>query len=144
MHITGPLEPCVNREIALVGTLLRGAEMALSGITTVADMMCIAPGPEPVTPGVVEGLERFGLRGDVSYGAADDPNPRPLPQVVAEHEALAAAAARSRRSRFRGWGWRPCRRRRTSSSPRRRARWPRTAASTCISTRCARRSRSRG
>ena len=101
VHVTGPLEPCVTREMTLVGTLLRGAEMALSGITTVADMMCIAPGPEPVTPGVVEGLERLGLRGDVSYGAADDPNPRPLEQVAAEHEALAAAAARSRRSRFR-------------------------------------------
>ncbi len=100
VHITGPLEPCVTREMALVGTLLRGAEMALSGVTTVADMMCIAPGPEPVTPGVVEGLERLGLRGDVSYGAADDPNPRPLAQVVAEHETLAAAAA-SRRSRVR-------------------------------------------
>jgi 5-methylthioadenosine/S-adenosylhomocysteine deaminase len=101
VHITGPIEPCVTHEMALVGTQLRGAEMALSGITTVADMMCIAPGPEPVTPGVVEGLERLGLRGDVSYGAADDPNPRPLEQVIAEHEALAAAAAASRRSRFR-------------------------------------------
>ena len=29
-HVTGPLEPCVTREMALVGTLLRGAEMALS------------------------------------------------------------------------------------------------------------------
>jgi 5-methylthioadenosine/S-adenosylhomocysteine deaminase len=101
VHVAGPIEPCVTREMALVGTLLRGAEMALSGITTVADMMCIAPGPEPVTPGVVEGLERLGLRGDVSYGAADDPNPRPLDRVVAEHEALAAAAAAARRSRFR-------------------------------------------
>jgi cytosine/adenosine deaminase-related metal-dependent hydrolase len=87
--------------MAFVGTMLRGAEMALSGITTVADMMCIAPGAEPVTPGVVDGLERLGLRGDVSYGAADDPNPRPVEQVVAEHEALAAAATASRRSRFR-------------------------------------------
>ncbi|MDT7581507.1 MAG: 5-methylthioadenosine/S-adenosylhomocysteine deaminase, partial [Pseudonocardiales bacterium] len=69
--------------------------------TTVADMMCVAPGHEPVTPGVVEGLERLGLRGDVSYGAADDPNPLPVDRVVAEHEALAAAAAASRRSRFR-------------------------------------------
>jgi 5-methylthioadenosine/S-adenosylhomocysteine deaminase len=101
VHVTGPIEPCVTREMALVGTMLRGAEMALSGITTVADMMCIAPGPSPVTPGVVEGLERLGLRGDVSYGAASDPNPRPVEQVVAEHEALAAAAAASRRSRFR-------------------------------------------
>lgn len=99
--VTGPIEPCVTREMAFVGTMLRGAEMALSGITTVADMMCVAPGPEPVTPGVVEGLEQLGLRGDVSYGAADDPNPLPVDRVVAEHEALAGAAAASRRCRFR-------------------------------------------
>ena len=75
--------------------------MALSGVTTTADMFCHAPGPEPSVPGVVEALDRIGLRGDVSYGAQDDSNPRPLERVLAEHEALAAAAAASRRSRFR-------------------------------------------
>ncbi|MCO1656713.1 amidohydrolase family protein [Pseudonocardia humida] len=100
-HVVGPLEAHLTREVALVGTLLRGAEMALSGVTTVADMFCAAPGAEPVTPGVVDGLERLGLRGDVSYGAADTPGPRPLGPLLAEHEALADAAAASRRSRFR-------------------------------------------
>ena len=101
VHVVGPIEPFLTREIAYVGTLLKGAEAALSGVTTVADMFCHAPGPEPATPGVVQALEELGLRGDVSYGAQDDSNPRPLKLVLAEHEALAGAAAASRLSRFR-------------------------------------------
>ena len=101
VHVAGPIEPHLNRETAYVGALLKGAEMALSGVTTVGDMFCHAPGPEPAVPGVVDALERIGLRGDVSYGAQDDSNPRPLGRVIAEHEALADAAAHSRRSRFR-------------------------------------------
>jgi cytosine/adenosine deaminase-related metal-dependent hydrolase len=101
IHVACPLEPHLTREMAYVGTLLKGAEMALSGVTTAADMFCHAPGPEPVVPGVVDALEQIGLRGDVSFGAQDSSNPRPLERVLAEHEALAAAAAASRRSRFR-------------------------------------------
>lgn len=100
-HVVGPIEPHLTREMAFVGTLLKGAEMAVSGVTTVADMFCFAPGPEPVVPGVVDALEQLGLRGDVSYGPADDPNPRPLEVVLAEHAALEAAAAASRRCTFR-------------------------------------------
>ena len=101
VHVVGPIEPYLTREIAYVGTLLKGAEAALSGVTTTADMFCHAPGPEPSTPGVVDALEQLGLRGDLSYGAQDDSNPRPLELVLGEHEALAAAAAASSRSRFR-------------------------------------------
>ena len=102
VHVTGPIEPCVTREMALVGTLLRGAEMALSGYHDRADMMCHrARARNRSRRASSRALERLGLRGDVSYGAADDPNPRPVDLVVAEHEALAAAAAASRRSRFR-------------------------------------------
>ena len=101
VHVVGPIEPFLTAEIAYVGTLLKGAEAALSGVTTVADMFCHAPGAEPATPGVVRALEELGLRGDVSYGAQDDSNPRPLKLVLAEHEALADAAAGSRLSRFR-------------------------------------------
>jgi 5-methylthioadenosine/S-adenosylhomocysteine deaminase len=101
VHVVGPIEPFLTREIAYVGTLLKGAEAALSGVTTVTDMFCHAPGPEPSTPGVVQALDELGLRGDVSYGAQDDSNPRPLKLVLAEHEALAAAAGASRLSRFR-------------------------------------------
>jgi 5-methylthioadenosine/S-adenosylhomocysteine deaminase len=101
VHVTSPIETHLTREMALVGTLLKGAEMAASGVTTVADMFCFAPGPEPVVTGVVEALEQLGLRGDVSYGAADAPNPRPVELVLAEHAALEAAAASSRRCTFR-------------------------------------------
>lgn len=101
VHVACPIEPHLTREIAYVGTLLKGAEMALSGVTTAADMFCHAPGPEPAVPGVVDALDQLGLRGDVSYGAQDTSNPRPLARVLAEHEALADAAAGSRRTRFR-------------------------------------------
>ena len=99
--VTGPIEPHLTREMAYVGTLLKGAEQALSGVTTTADMFCFAPGPEPVVPGVVDALDELGLRGDVSYGAASSPNPRPPAAVLAEHAALADAAKASRRTRFR-------------------------------------------
>ena len=101
VHVVGPIEPFLTREIAYVGALLKGAEAVLSGVTTTADMFCHAPGPEPSTPGVVAALDELGLRGDLSYGAQDDSNPRPLDLVLAEHAALADAAAGSRRSRFR-------------------------------------------
>lgn len=101
VRIIGPIEPHLTREMALVGTLLKGAESALSGVTTVADMFCYAPGVEPAVPGVVDALDRLGIRGDVSYGASDERNPRPLGRVLAEHEALASTAAASRRTRFR-------------------------------------------
>ena len=102
VHVVGPIEPVLTREMAYVGTLLKGAEMALSGVTTVADMFCHAPlAPEPVMPGVVDALERIGLRGDVSFGPSDIPRTQDIGRVIAEHESLAEAAAASRRSRFR-------------------------------------------
>jgi 5-methylthioadenosine/S-adenosylhomocysteine deaminase len=100
-HVVGPIEPFLTYEMAFVGTLLKGAEMAQSGVTTVGDMFCHAPGGLPSTPGVVKALDQLGLRGDVSFGPSSDPNPRPLDVIVAEHEALADATANSRRSRFR-------------------------------------------
>ncbi len=99
--IIGPVQRHLTRELAYVGTLLKGAEMALSGVTTTADMFCHAPGAEPSVPGVVEALDRIGLRGDVSYGAADERHPISPDRVLAEHEALATAAAAARRIRFR-------------------------------------------
>jgi 5-methylthioadenosine/S-adenosylhomocysteine deaminase len=101
VRIVGPIEPHLTREMAYVGTLLKAAELALSGVTTVADMFCSAPGQQPVTPGVVAALDRIGLRGDVSFGPSDIPAARPVERYLAEHEALRSAAAASRRSRFR-------------------------------------------
>ena len=52
VHVTGPIEPHLTRELGYVGTLLKGAEMALSGVTTVADMFCTRRGrsrPRPAS-----------------------------------------------------------------------------------------------
>lgn len=97
-----PVAPHLTREMARVGTLLKGAEMVASGVTTVNDLFVCSPRPhDPVTPGVVDGLEHLGLRGEVAFGASDMSDPRPVDEIFAEHDALAAAAAGSRRCRFR-------------------------------------------
>lgn len=102
VEVVEPIEPHLTREMAYVGTLLKAAEMALTGVTTVNDMFVHAPRlGEPVTPGVVAALDDLGLRGEVSFGATNDANPRPIEAYLAEHQALADAAASSRRCRFR-------------------------------------------
>ena len=101
-RLVAPVAPHLSRDSARVGTLLKGAEMALSGVTTVNDLFVCSPRPrDPVTPGVVDGLEQLGMRGEVAFGAQDRSDPRPIDEIFAEHEALAAAAAASRRCRFR-------------------------------------------
>lgn len=101
-RLVAPVAPHLTRESARVGTLLKGAEMALSGVTTVNDMFVCSPrAKDPVTPGVVDGLEELGLRGEVAFGAQDRTDPRPIDEIFAEHEALASAADGSRRCRFR-------------------------------------------
>lgn len=101
VHVVEPIEAHLTREMAYVGTALKAAELALSGVTTAGDMFCFAPGRQPVTPAVVEALDAVGLRGDVSFGAADTATPRPVEAVLDEHHALADAAARSQRTTFR-------------------------------------------
>ncbi len=101
VHVVEPIEAHLTRDMAYVGTLLKASEMALSGVTTVGDMFCSAPGTPPVTPGIVDALDVVGVRGDVSFGPADVPHDRSIDLIVAEHHALAQAAAGSRRTRFR-------------------------------------------
>ena len=101
-RLVAPVAPHLTRRMATVGTLLRGAEMLASGVTTVNDLFVCSPRPhDPVTPGVVDGLEQLGVRGEVAFGAQDRNDPHPVDEIFAEHEALAAAAAASRRCRFR-------------------------------------------
>ena len=102
VHVVEPIEPHLTRDMAYVGTLLKAAELACSGVTTAADMFCSAAGGDtPITPGVVAALDEVGLRGDVSFGPSDSAHPRPIDAVLGEHHALAEAAAASRRTRFR-------------------------------------------
>lgn len=72
-EIVGRLGFVLTREDAAEGTALRGVEMLLSGVTTVNDMFCHGNIGSRASLGVVDGLERVGMRGVVSYGAEDLP-----------------------------------------------------------------------
>jgi len=99
--LVGPLAPHLDDEAAYVGTLVAGIQMLQSGITTANEMFVCDPEPEkPVTPGVVRALDEVGLRGIVSFGAADIRGV-PIPVLMDEHAALAEATSGSRLSTFR-------------------------------------------
>jgi len=100
-RVVRPVGPHLTREMARVGTILRGAEMMLSGITTVNDMFVCSPGGGEVTAGVVEGLNALGLRGDVSFGAQDLFGDWDDRAVIDEHRGLAEATRDSPLVRFR-------------------------------------------
>ena len=102
VHVACPIEPYLTREIAYVGTLLKGAEMALSGVTTAADMFCHAPGPEPAVPGVVDALERARpARRRLLRGPGRPATRARWPGCWPSTRRCADAAAGSRRCRFR-------------------------------------------
>jgi 5-methylthioadenosine/S-adenosylhomocysteine deaminase len=100
-----PVMPHLTREMALVGTLFRGAELIRSGVTTFNDMFCHANPSDFASLGVVDGLEELGLRGVVSFGAEDiawGPVPAlPVSRIVEEHRALSERCASSGRVGFR-------------------------------------------
>ncbi|MBS44429.1 MAG: amidohydrolase [Nocardioides sp.] len=99
--IVGPLGAVLTREDAAEGTALRAVEMLLSGVTTVNDMFCHGHLGSLATLGVVDGLERSGMRGVVSFGPEDVELAEPgtarqgevVETVMAEHHALAARTA---------------------------------------------------
>jgi cytosine/adenosine deaminase-related metal-dependent hydrolase len=92
-EIIVPVGRHLSREMARVGTLLRGAEMLLSGVTTVNDMFVHSNLGSLASLGVVDGLQTLGLRGIVSFGAEDTVDHHPVDRFLEEHEALAARAA---------------------------------------------------
>lgn len=97
-----PVSPFLDREKAYVGTLLAGAQMLMSGITTANDMFVADPRPgAPVTPGVVDALDELNLRGVVSFGAGDVGSTQGVQAEFDEHDALLEAARSSRLSTFR-------------------------------------------
>lgn len=92
----------LDEESAYVGTLLAGAQMLRSGITTANDMFVYHPhGDRPATVGVVRAIDELGMRGVLSFGAEDSFAEIAVSRVMEEHAALAEAAAASRLSRFR-------------------------------------------
>ena len=99
--IVDRIAPHIDEEIAYTATLLAGVQMLRTGITTASDMFVCEPGAAgPVTPGVVRALDELGLRGVVSYGAADLRG-APAEAIFEEHSALLEAAEASRLCRFR-------------------------------------------
>jgi 5-methylthioadenosine/S-adenosylhomocysteine deaminase len=109
-RIVGPVGAVLTAEHAREGTLLRAVELLLSGVTCVNDMFVHANAGSLASLGVVDGLERAGLRGIVSFGAEDAyAAARPdalgtaasVDAVLDEHEALAERAARTALVSFR-------------------------------------------
>lgn len=89
-RVIGPAGAVTTREDVRVGTLLKGAEMLLSGITTVNDMSCHRNLGSLASLGAADGLAELGLRGFVSFGAENVYDDAPPEDVfMAEHEALA-------------------------------------------------------
>lgn len=70
-QIVSPAGDHLTRVMALEGTLLKAAEMLHSGITTVNDMFVHSNDGSYASLGVVDGLDRSGMRGIVSFGAED-------------------------------------------------------------------------
>ena len=98
--VINPTAPHHEYEIAYVGTLLAGIQMLQTGITVASDMYVCDPVEAPVTPGVVRALDELGLRGVVSFGAADRRGAA-VSAILEEHDALREACEASRLSRFR-------------------------------------------
>ncbi len=98
--VVNPTAPHHNHATAYVGTLLAGAQMLRTGITVASDMFVCDPADQPVTPGVVKALDELGMRGVVTFGAADRRG-APVPAILEEHTALLEACEASRLSRFR-------------------------------------------
>ncbi|MDW5598620.1 amidohydrolase family protein [Conexibacter stalactiti] len=89
-RVVSPAAKVTTREDVRVGTRLKGAEMLLSGITTVNDMSCHRNLGSLASLGAADGLVEMGLRGIVSFGAENLYDGAPGEAVfMAEHEALA-------------------------------------------------------
>ena len=90
--------------MAHVGALLKGIELISSGVTCVNDMFGHMNLGSLASLGSVDGLVEIGLRGVVSFGAADSPTgdvSLEVDQIVDEHRALAAHCRATERIGFR-------------------------------------------
>jgi 5-methylthioadenosine/S-adenosylhomocysteine deaminase len=88
-RIVVPAGRHLTREMALVGSMLKGAELLLSGVTCASDMFCHTNMGSLASLGAVDGLEAMGLRGVVAFGAEDVSDPHPPALFLDEHHALA-------------------------------------------------------
>ncbi len=94
----------LDRGMAHVGALLKGVELVSSGVTCVNDMFGHMNHGSLASLGSVDGLVEVGLRGVVSFGAADSPTgdvSLEVDQIVDEHRALAVHCASTERIGYR-------------------------------------------
>jgi len=61
-RIVVPAGRHLTREMAMVGSMLKGAELLLSGVTCTSDMFCHTNMGSLASLGAVDGLEAMGLR----------------------------------------------------------------------------------
>ena len=94
-RIVTPAGRHLTREMGRVGAMLKGAELLLSGATTVSDMFCHTNMGSLASLGAVDGMEAMGLRGVASFGAEDSFDPHPVAAFMEEHEALAERCAKT-------------------------------------------------
>jgi cytosine/adenosine deaminase-related metal-dependent hydrolase len=92
-RIVVPAGRHLTREMARVGSMLKGAELLLSGVTCVNDMFHHTNVGSLASLGAVDGLEAMGLRGVVAFGAEDAVDPHPIGALLDEHLALADRCA---------------------------------------------------
>lgn len=98
----------LDREMAHVGTALKGCELLASGVTTVSDMFVHGHPNSFASLGVVDALEQLGLRAVVCFGAEDlaftgqvDGQQFTINEILDEHQALAERARATQRIGFR-------------------------------------------
>jgi 5-methylthioadenosine/S-adenosylhomocysteine deaminase len=100
-RLIGPVGPQLTRELAMTGAMLKCLEMVQSGITCVNDMFVHTNPGSLASLGSVDGIEKVGMRGVVSFGAHDLTVPIPVPALMHEHHALAQRCAEATNIDFR-------------------------------------------
>lgn len=100
-RLIGPVGPQLTRDFAMAGAMLKCLEMVQSGVTTVNDMFVHANPGSLASLGSVDGIEKVGMRGVVSFGAHDLSVPIPVPPLMDEHHALAQRCAEAANIDFR-------------------------------------------
>jgi 5-methylthioadenosine/S-adenosylhomocysteine deaminase len=100
-RLIGAVGPQLTREFAMAGAMLKCLEMVHSGITCVNDMFVHTNPGSLASLGSVDGIEKIGMRGVVSFGAHDITVPIPVSTLMDEHNALAQHCAEATNIDFR-------------------------------------------
>jgi cytosine/adenosine deaminase-related metal-dependent hydrolase len=107
-RVIGPAGFFIDREKAVLGTLLKGTELLRSGVTTVNDMFVHTNARSLASLGVVDALEQLGMRAVVCFGAEDVAFHNPehtrllsIHDIFEEHQSLFARTSKAQCIDFR-------------------------------------------